>query len=543
MRFDCIRVVVGLLVGLAFSWASGVTASNLEMTRDLWIEGQAHTAHLEASHVNSVSQSGDNVHYKGFFPDYPESWIRVSLTERGWQGIAQLDGRLHTIRSGGSEEPVKSYSFSHQEAPQCGMDHMHGDAAITMNSMESDAAVEAISDRYSELCAERVDGACLMLELELAFDQQFQARYPSDFRTRAGAILNMVEGFYEAQFGIVFDTLTLTYMDSQLFSTTTNAGDLLDDIATKRRNGDVPFLKSGRSIFHFVTGRRFQDGIAGVAYLSTLCEGGGFASGVSHALDDETLMAVVVAHEIGHNFGAVHDNLDNNNCPSGLNIMSPTVQASYDSFSTCSVDDMTDTISALSNVEQCFNFPADAGISEVDGNPSEVPAGESFQSFYDVSYADASQPAEGLAVEGSIGSNEGQFQSVTLNGAACELLSDTRFRCRGAQTPDSQRLAIEGTTGTATSLNLVQGVALISGSGEVKDIRPANDTAMDQIIVAGGTEPPSDREEFNEDVESDAPAPSGSSGSGGSSGGGGALGWFWLLLALPAVARRSLRFR
>jgi hypothetical protein len=69
------------------------------------------------------------------------------------------------------------------------------------------------------------------------------------------------------------------------------------------------------------------------------------------------------------------------------------VVSSATQFSQCSDDAITNRISQLNSVEQCFNFPADAGLTAVSGNPSEVQAQSSFQAHFDIAYRRAAEPA------------------------------------------------------------------------------------------------------------------------------------------------------
>ncbi|WP_150910726.1 M12 family metallo-peptidase [Marinobacter halotolerans] len=543
MQIKSIQFVMVLLAGVFLTATASVSAAvdSGTLVKPLWIGGHAYEALLEASQINEVAGSGEDVHYQGHFPEDPDSWVRVSRIDGSWEGLAFVFNRLHSIRSGGNDQ-VASFSFSHQETPQCGLDHMHADASITPDSLASTAMAQAVTANYDTLCTDKVDGACLMLELELAFDLQFQSRFSSDFKSRAGAILNMVEGFYKARFGIVFDTLSLTYMDNDLFSSTLDAGMLLDDIAQKRGNGAVGFLESDRSIFHLVSGRDFDGSTAGVAYVGSVCNSFGFASGVTNAFNSNATTAVVIAHEIGHNLGSGHDGTgsSDNGCPVSGKIMSPSVSGSASEFSSCSFEQISSQISALSSVEQCFNFPADAGIAALAGNPAEVTRGEVFQASFDLAYRDSSQPADRLAVEGSIGEGEGRLQEVTLGGAACTLTSDTGFRCDGAQARTGQRLSVSATPGNLATLNLMQGVALVSDSGDVKDIRSANDILQTRFAVAEGDNTTTDEPSAPEAPQRDTDG-STTTASGGSSGGGGSVGWFWLLAGIAGFGRLATR--
>lgn len=543
MSFKFIQIVASGFIFL-LTLAMPVAADD-SLVKSIWIDGHGYDAVLEPNRQvrmagSSADESLPGEHYKGHFPEDPESWVRISRLDSGWEGLAFVFGRMHTLGGSSQSDRATSFSFSQMEVPQCGVDHIHGETAITPDSLADTAMAQAVSASYDTLCMDKVDGACLMMELELAFDQQFQSRFPDDHESRAGAILNMVEGFYADQFGIVFDTLSLTFMGDELFDGTTESGALLGDIRDKRLADSIPFLESDHSIFHFVSGRNFDGSTAGLAYMGTVCDGSGWATGITSASDSNATTAVIVAHEIGHNLGANHDGADNS-CEAGENIMSPYVDSSLTSFSNCSFADISNKISELSAVEQCFNFPADAGISNVDGNPLEVEQGASFQTNFNVDYRQAAEAADGLTITGVIGENEGQLQGVSINGNPCDLLDDTSFSCSDVAAVAGLPLSINAVAGTNPTFTLLQNVTLASSTGDVKDIRPDNDSLLTEIAVASTVAPEPDDSDDSSTSATPRKTDSGTSESSGSSGGGGSMHWLWLLMGVAGVGIRCRR--
>ena len=535
MQFKFIQVVAAIITLMLL--AVTPVAAETSMVRDILIDGHDYTAVLEENLRVDNARDSDlaGTHYKGHFPEDPDSWVRVSRLDSSWEGLAYVFGRMHAIGDAPRASRVTSFSSSQLEAPQCGLDHLHGRTFITPQSLTGPAMAQAISASYDTLCATKVDGACLMLELELAFDWAFQDSFPTDYQGRAGAILNMVEGFYADQFGIVFDTLSLTFTGPGVFDSTTDADTLLRDVTTQRENRSLPFVESERSIFHLISGRDFEGSTAGLAWVGTVCWANGYGSGITSADIEDSVTAVIVAHEIGHNLGANHDGAPpNESCDAGVNIMSPYVVSSASHFSQCSDDAITSQISQLNAVEQCFNFPADAGLTAASGNPVEVQSQSSFQAHFDIAYRQAAEPADSLAIAGSIGDQEGRLLGVSVGGIACTLLGpdSDAYDCGEIPPRTGLQLSVQALAGDRPTLSLLQNVSLVSNSGDVKDIRSVNDSVLIEIAVTAND---SGATGDQGDVEPSSGTPE---ATGSDSGGGGSIAWWWLVVAGWAAGLR-----
>lgn len=506
----------------------------------LWIDGQSYDVALTgndrlASAIGSQQNQLKGHHYRGQVTDDPDSWVRVSRLDGGWEGLAYVFGRTHVVGGDSSRNELANQSFSFQSVPQCGLDHAHTEAEISPEAIMSPMMAQAVSASYDSLCKNRVAGACLLLELEVAFDRQFQNKFPADYMDRALSILNMVEGFYFEQLGIGLDTLSMTFLATDVFTASTSANELLNDVRTKVAEGSLPFQENRQALFHLISGRNFDGSTAGLAWVGSLCNTNGYGTGVTNAFSSNVLTAVVVAHELGHNLGSGHDG-DSNSCGGGY-IMSSWANESATRFSDCSESSFISTINSRSSLEQCFNFPADVSLAEDESNPQAVAQAENFVAYFNVAYEQASQAADWLEVSGEIEGEGAAFELVTIDGAACEIKGNT-YRCNDV-VPDagSMALVIQGFAGTGEELVISQKASLVSLSGEVLDVRPENNRLVSRLAVELQTEPGPDStgDQAGDDstfvrAGPDQPGDGTSVASGGGSGGG-SIGLSWLFLA------------
>src|SRR5690606_40314985 len=113
---------------------------------------------------------------------------------------------------------------------------------------------------------------------------------------------------------------------------------------------------------HLFTGRDLDGTTVGIAYMDALCDaryGAGLTEVTTRGTWYESLIA---AHEIGHNFGAVHDGEPGKACastPSGQFLKSANVNG-IDTFSECSLSSMQPAIARASCIRPLP--PADVAL-------------------------------------------------------------------------------------------------------------------------------------------------------------------------------------
>ncbi len=513
-------------------------------------------------------------HFRGSLLGYPDTAVRVSRSRERWRGVVikgdtlyRIDQSVLSALTWGNSSAVQARPMLSQpsslpasERPVCGMESLLGGneaGALSMAEMAEPVAVTALAPAVSSPpCVDPVNGVCLLPHIELAYDLSYQAmpNFGMSVLDRALGEINEMEMFFERGLGYRFSQLSLTLLNSTEdlhagSASATSINQLIADLRLKRGGGELAYLQSERSIFQFVTGRNFPpddsgSNVVGIAYPNAVCDVGGYSLGITDAGDvgavndpANSLVSLIMAHEIGHNLGAGHDQ-DQNSCAADQFVMTASVGANgqfITDFSECSIEEIQQEVGKFVGTAACLDFPIDVGIAEQAGNPVSPARGVVVDSAYTVSTkrnAGAGLATQ-LGIYGEISDvDSGCFVEVSAGGAQnCLIADDGRsYQCNLTNPPSPLDLqvtiVVEENAGEFNADHRVY-----SGNSSLIEVDPANDTlnqfyntfsmpgALDTPRGCGN--PPS--QSTNTD----------SSSSGTQSGGGG--GAFGPLLLLPLL--------
>lgn len=305
-----------------------------------------------APYADAVAD-GRHRYFRGRIDGQPGSWARLAHIDGAWIGAVWDGGTLWLLDpaaqhaqaardAGISTDATVVFSTSDVHLPE-GYDLM-GEHPSIASVVDADAA-HAIQ--------ENTQGITRFLKVTLVLDTEFQALHGGNSASVAGAVLNIVDGFYSNQVGVDVSLFHLRSLASNGTMTPTDAGALLDALRAYVNGGNVPV----GGVVHLLSGKDFNGNTVGLAYVGAVCAPQGFNTGINQITFSNAFGGATLAHEIGHNFNAEHDS-DGNACPASGFIMAAIINTGdpANQFSSCSLSYFT---AYLQNPLSCLNGAPD----------------------------------------------------------------------------------------------------------------------------------------------------------------------------------------
>lgn len=453
--------------------------------------------------------------YRGTIVGRPGSWVRLTRVGDELHG-AFWDGReLYTIAPARAVAPFALQSLNATDSDP--VIYRLADTESVLNTAfcgvgpEHGLASAAIAETlFAELRQDVAAAALATEQIEIAFiaDFELSSRFGANTQGEMLARVNVVDGIYDGQLGIaIVPTFQIFTDTNDRFSSTTAASDLLSEVGTFRQS--TPAIRA-RGLAHLMTGRDLDGNTAGVAFLDSLCQA--FAGvGLSEATASVTIAGLVMAHEIGHNFGAPHDAEPGSVCEStpATFLMAPRITGSS-TFSQCSLDQIRPNAAAASCITPLAT--TDAALSVPGGTVSAV-TGTAFNVNVDVNSI-GTATINNVVVTATPGANL-TVDSATVPSGSCTTGANGVVTCTlgSLAASTTRRITLQMQASAAGATQVAFGLTATSdGSAQ-------NNSATAAIAVGAPSTPP--------------PPPS----NGG--GGGGVLEWFGLALLLGACAART----
>jgi len=301
-------------------------------------------AALSAGQRNRTA-SGD-LFLKGRLSGRPGSWVRLNRIDGQFSGMFFDGHELYLIDSAAGLVPPDQRAAADDATIVFRMSDLELPIHVDDGAVVAETGVKAANTTadYGEFVAHlqklaALEGsAMLAMPLTVVSDVEFSNRHGSNTASVVLGRVNLIDGIYAGQLGVGITLWHHEPLASNGTLTATDPSDLLGQFGNFMTSGDGSELPS-RGLAHLFTGRNLDGGTVGIAYLNALCSDF-FGFGLDQDLSNDTTSALVLAHEVGHNFAARHD--DNEEaCPVDTiaGIMNSRINGSQQ-FSDCSLGAM-----------------------------------------------------------------------------------------------------------------------------------------------------------------------------------------------------------
>jgi hypothetical protein len=327
-----------------------------------------------------AQRKSDLVRYRllrGSIDGAPGSWVRLTESPGGIEGAIWDGHDLYTVTryeriasllttpidAAPGQTVVYRLSDSLDLLPRdfCGL---AGDTPMSKASNGLDQYRAVVRELEAGLIGPSLTR---QIEISLIADGDFQAAESADPIAAMLARLNIVEGIFSEQVGLLILATDVRLIPANADPFTSTKGvTLLEQVGTYR--SATPEVRA-RGLAHLMTGKDLDGTTAGIAFVRTVCD---VERGVSLSSRSfgTTISALIMAHELGHNFGAEHDGEAGTVCGGvgGGFIMAPSVSG-YTTFSQCSIDTMQPVLAQASCVTpaEYADVTVDADVTSVTG--------------------------------------------------------------------------------------------------------------------------------------------------------------------------------
>ncbi|HVF17140.1 MAG TPA: M12 family metallo-peptidase [Steroidobacteraceae bacterium] len=493
--------------------------------------------------LQSAANSASVTLYRGQLNGISGSWARIATHGSDVHGLVWDGQDLYVIEPGEAVRNalVPPLDASTTQTVLFKLSDTIIDAGASMcavddaqdASMKGSVAFKSLAREFSSMKRDMTmmqsGDAGLRVQLSAIGDAKFRQQFASDAEARDAILLrlNNVDGIFESQLGIEIQVPTTLIYDStnDPLSTTTSASSLLSALGDLR---DRTSELNSRGLTHLFTGRDLDGTTVGLGYVGSVCRKAYGAALTEIRGRGAWLESLITAHEIGHNFGAVHDG--ETQCSAIAQnqfVMSPTVHSTAATFSSCSRELVAKTIATASCVT---SVPAaDLSIAADLGSVRSSP-GRTFEWELPVTNS-GGRSAQDSHVEVLVPSSL-RVSEVWVSGGSCTSGAGA-ISCELGEVPGGASRSLHITlNGEDAGSNPIS--AQVSS---LVDADPMNNRAEGTIVIATAElDPPAT---LQAPSAPQLPTPTtGTTTEGG--GGGGSFDPFWLLALLPLSAARRL---
>jgi hypothetical protein len=330
--------------------AFGTTGSNtMELNfsalgRDFSLKLEAHDPYAPGAMVRWVDDAGvvdepatRGIFFRGRVEGDADSWVRVTLRGEALAGVIATSDEIYFLEPAGrflgpaAASDTLAYRLS--DVDTTALDTACGAIELPSYQRKGKGPRFGLRDMLGEDTATVAAAGLKRATIGLIADYEYfsKASHGATSAADMAEILNSVDGIYQSELGVTLQvgpTVVFTTSSDPFSATTMNS--LLSQVGTYKDSNDNSPGQAlyGSDLAHMFTGRNLDGTVIGIAYIGTLCN-----SGAGVGVDEDfsatlSLMTLLLAHEMGHNFGAPHDNQQGSACASEPGTSRPSSAAS-----------------------------------------------------------------------------------------------------------------------------------------------------------------------------------------------------------------------
>jgi uncharacterized repeat protein (TIGR01451 family) len=279
--------------------------------------------------------------YRGDLVDIPGSWVRLTRHEGQLTGVIFDGAELFAI-----DAPARVARYLKSTLPAAGSAPIIFRWRDTTGALTDELQLRVGTAPNGGLTALAATAPVLdpgrQLDLGLVADSDFSLLEGAGVAAGMLSRANIVDGIFIAQLGLHVNVAELVVLDAQTDPfTAAEPRALLDELEAYRATTPTQRVQD---LTHLLTGREFAAAgqgpqTVGIANLAAVCDER-LGTGLTRASFGVTGDALIMAHELGHNFGAPHDaELGPCENESTSYIMARTLNGGRE-FSACSIQQM-----------------------------------------------------------------------------------------------------------------------------------------------------------------------------------------------------------
>lgn len=353
---------IALIGGIS---ATPANASTYTQQMQLTVGDQTLTLLLQPSRVthtldvidsNGLPQGAPARSYIGKVKGDKNSWVRLTKGISTIDGVISRFGKRFRFQQTGNK-PVRVQPLADNHNPGI---------TLTSNPFNTSAATPAPVTRVARLA--------------IVVDSKFNARHHGKGLEYALGLINSVDGIFREEFGLALQLETAINITDRR-SDPVNFGNVeIEKMLRGFRNYRMrtPLIGNEVSLVHLFTGNTPTDQPVGLAWIDTSCRTDGYDVSLSTNYKHDILL---VAHELAHNLGALHDS-DTSCAASSDKVMWPYISsATTQHFSSCTIASVKRSLARSCHApavdqELAMTIPRNTHTATSDPQPAALLAAE-----------------------------------------------------------------------------------------------------------------------------------------------------------------------